>query len=203
MKPKEIVESGYDRVHYFYHDRRLQGFWSNIAELDAFIKRVPKGGGVLDAGCGSGYVAEVLENHGFKVTGIDISRRMLELAKKNAPRSSFLRMDLTKLKLPRQSFDGVICLYSIIHVPRRSHLGVLRNFHRVLKPRGILAIHMGWGDHVGVEADWLGSGVPMYWSHFDKETNLSLIGKAGFHVASAKPSRQRDGTHLFVVAQKD
>ena len=202
MKPKEIVERGYDRIHQFYHEKRMAEFWSTTRELNSFVERLPEEGVVLDAGCGSGYVSALLENGGFHVTGIDISKKMLALAKKNAPRSRFIRMDMTDLKLPSKSFDGVICLFSIIHVPRRSHLGVLRSFRRVLKPGGILAIHLGWGDYVGTETDWLGSGATLYWSHFDKQTNLSLLGKAGFCVLSAWPSKQKDGTqHLFAIAQ--
>ncbi len=156
----------------------------------------------MDAGCGSGYIASILANRGLQVTGIDVSRKMLELAKKNAPKSSFLRMDMRRLDFPRQSFDGVICLYSIIHVPRRFHQRILRGFYRVLKPGGLLAIHMGWTGYVGIEEDYLGSGVTLYWSMFGKERNLAMLRDAGFNAIISKPSKQKDGTHLFVLARK-
>jgi hypothetical protein len=93
-------------------------------------------------------------------------------------------------------------LYSIFHVPRRYHLGILKRFYKVLRPKGLLAIHMGWGDWVGVEENWLGGGAPMYWSHFGRGKNIALIRKARFRIVQSKASRQKDGTHLFVVARK-
>lgn len=165
VKPDRVVESGYDEIHQLYHERRVKNFWSVRPDINALVKRLSKGDSILDVGCGSGYIASILEKQGFKVTGIDVSRKMLELAKKNAPSSRFLKMDMRTLGFPPRSFDGVICLYSIIHVPRRFHQGILKGFHRVLKPGGLLATHMGWTDYVGTEEDWLGGGATMYWSH--------------------------------------
>jgi len=136
------------------------------------------------------------------VTGIDISAKMLELARINSPQSKFLKMDMKRLDFEKQSFDGIICLYSIFHVPRRYHLGILKRLRRVLKPQGLLAIHMGWGAWVGIEENWLGGGAPMYWSHFGKGKNIDLIRRAKFHIILSKPSRQKDGIHLFALAQK-
>ena len=136
------------------------------------------------------------------MTGIDISAKMLELARTNSPQSTFLRMDMKRLDFPKESFDGIICLYSIFHVPRRYHLGILKQFRRVLRPRGFVAIHMGWGEWVGIEENWLGGGVPMYWSHFGKGKNIDLIRRAKFHIILSKAARQKDGVQLFVLAQK-
>jgi ubiquinone/menaquinone biosynthesis C-methylase UbiE len=197
-----IVEEGYDRIAQLYHQRRIERFWTVAPDVEALAKRLPAGGAILDVGCGSGYIASILENKGYRVTGIDISTKMLELAKMNAPHSTFLRMDMKKLDFPRESFDAVVCLYSIFHVPRRYHLGILKRFRRVLKPRGLLAIHMGWGEWSGIEENWLGGGAPMYWSHYGRGKNLALVRKAKFGIIVSKASRQKDGTHLFVLAQK-
>lgn len=202
MNSEKIVEVGYDRICQLYHKRRIDRFWSVAPDLDAFAKRLPTGSSILDVGCGSGYIASMLESQGFKVTGIDISEKMLELARENAPHSTFLGMNMKRLDSPKESFDGVACLYSIIHVPRRYHLGILKRFHSALKPRGLLAIHMGWRDWAGIEENWLGGGVRMYWSHFGRGKNIALIRRAKFDVLLSRASRQKDGTHLFVLAQK-
>jgi len=202
LNSERIVEAGYDKISQLYHRRRVERFWSVAPDLNSFLKLVAAGGAVLDAGCGSGYIASIMEKRGFTVTGIDISTKMLELARKNATQSTFRRMNMRKLDFPNETFDGVLCLYSIIHVPRRYHLGILRGFRRVLKPKGILAIHMGWSDWVGIEDNWLGTGVPLYWSHFGRGKNLDLVKKAKFDVKLSRASRQKDGTHLFVLAQR-
>jgi ubiquinone/menaquinone biosynthesis C-methylase UbiE len=201
VNTEKIVEEGYDKLAQLYHKRRIERFWTVAPDVEGLAKRLAPGSAILDVGCGSGYIASVLENRGFKVTGIDISIAMLELAKSNSPRSTFLRMDMKRLDFPRESFDGIICLYSIFHVPRRYHQGILKRFHRVLKPKGFLAVHMGWGEWVGIEDNWLGGGAPMYWSHYGRGKNLALVQKAKFDVIMSKASKQKDGTHLFVLAQ--
>jgi 2-polyprenyl-3-methyl-5-hydroxy-6-metoxy-1,4-benzoquinol methylase len=144
--PERIVESGYDKIHQIYHELRAQRFWTNESEIRSFARRLPEGGMVLDAGSGSGFVASMLEKRGFRVTGIDLSRKMLRLARRNAPKSRFRRLNMRTLSFPADTFDGIICMYAIIHVPRRFHRGIIEGFHRTLKPMGILAIHKGWGD---------------------------------------------------------
>ena len=202
MDSGKVVESGYDRIAQLYHQRRIDRYWTAARDIEIIANLLSPGSSILDVGCGSGYVSSKLEDKGFKVTGIDISTKMLELATKNAPHSTFLRMDMKMLDFPRESFDCVLCLYSIIHIPRRYHAGILKGFHRVLKTKGLLAVHMGWSEWAGVEEDWLGGGVPMYWSHYGRGKNLALIQKAKFDTLISKASKQKDGTHLFVLAQK-
>jgi ubiquinone/menaquinone biosynthesis C-methylase UbiE len=202
MNSGKIVEEGYDKIAQLYQRRRIDRFWKVAPEIDALTTRLAPRSTVLDVGCGSGYIASILEDKEFRVTGIDVSTGMLELARANVPRSTFVRMDMRRLDFPKESFDCILCLYSIFHVPRRYHLGILRGFHRVLKAKGLLAIHMGWSEWAGVEDNWLGGGVPMYWSHYDRGKNLALIQKAKFDTLISKASKQKDGTHLFVLAQK-
>jgi ubiquinone/menaquinone biosynthesis C-methylase UbiE len=202
VNSERIVESGYDRIYQLYHKRRVDRFWYVAPDIEALTKRLRPGSAILDVGCGSGYIASILQNKGFRVTGIDISTKMLELARANSPSSTFLRMDMKRLDFPNESFDGIVCFYSIFHVPRRFHLAILKLFRRVLKPKGLLAIHMGWGEWAGIEADWLGGGVPMYWSHYGKGKNLALVRKAKFKIILWRASKQKDVTHLFVLAQK-
>jgi SAM-dependent methyltransferase len=196
----DIVEASYDHIAEWYNIRRH--LWSNKKELEDFVRRLPDGARVLDAGCGPGYASSYLSKRGFAATGIDISRRMLAIAERKAPQATFLRMDMRSMDFPSKSFDGIVCLYAIIHVPRRSHRRILSRFRKFLKPNGLLLICTGWGDYVGVEDDWAVAGTKMYWSHFDKETNLKMIKQVGFRIIWSRPSRKHDGTHLFVLAKR-
>ena len=56
---------------------------------DAFITQLPSGAHVLDVGCGSGVKSEYLIAHGFKVTGIDISDKRLDIARREVPEGEF------------------------------------------------------------------------------------------------------------------
>src|SRR5476651_1556248 len=54
--------------------------------IDLFLAHLNPNSHVLDVGCGSGYpIASYLIEHGLQVTGIDASKKLLKIAKKNCP----------------------------------------------------------------------------------------------------------------------
>jgi len=196
MRPTEIVRRGYDALASKYHaQRNLVG---HRRELLDFMARLPGGGRVLDAGCGSGKVAASLLRRGLSVTGIDISSGMLSLASRVAVGATLRRMDLRRMRFPRASFDGVLCLYALIHVPRRDHARALRGFRRVLRTGGLLLIVMGRDDLAHDFDEFL--GIPMYWSHYDGERNRELLSEAGFSVLWSRNVGPRGDRHLWAFA---
>lgn len=191
------MRRGYDAIAAKYHAQRKLDL--HRRELEAFVRGVPRGGKVLDAGCGSGKVAAVLLRRGLAVTGIDISTGMLSLAATVAPRARLQRMDMRRLQFPAASFDGVLCLYSMIHVPRRDHVRILRGFHRVLRPRGHLLIVMGREDIAQDRDDFLGT--PMYWSHFGGERNRKMLAESGFTILWSREVGPIGDRHLWALAR--
>lgn len=92
-KPADVVEEGYDTIARAYHDQRDR--FKSDEVLGSFISLLPSGGEVLDAGCGAGIpVVRFLVDAGFKVTGVDISSSMLELARIHITEAQFMKMDL-------------------------------------------------------------------------------------------------------------
>jgi ubiquinone/menaquinone biosynthesis C-methylase UbiE len=141
---KDIVREGYDRIAEQYDDDISRSHFSEETELDEFMSLVKPGGHVLDAGCGSGRrVAQVLVDNGFQVTGIDISQKMIDLAKHLLPEATFEVGDMTALKFEDDSFDGIVSTYAIFHVPRTEHLNLFLDFHRFLKKGGVLLFSIG------------------------------------------------------------
>lgn len=55
---------------------------------------------VVDLGCGSGVTAKLLNDAGFDVLGVDISREMIDLAARTAPRSTFVVASLFEVEIP-------------------------------------------------------------------------------------------------------
>jgi ubiquinone/menaquinone biosynthesis C-methylase UbiE len=197
LKQGEIVRKGYDNLAEKYHIFR-QAF-DNEIELDEFVKLLPINSKVLDVGCGAGVpVAKFLAERGFDVTGIDFSRNMLRLARKNAPKAKFLLRDMTKLEFAADSFDGLIAFYSIIHVPRENHFSLFRSFLRILRPQGIMLICLGPDEW---EANDKYYGVEMFWSHYDPKKSLQLLKKAGFEVLSDKILVRGGEKHYWILAR--
>jgi len=106
--------------------------------LWAFLGDV-SGKRVLDAGCGTGYLTRHLHDKGAHVTGIDLSERMLEIARASRPDLDFRQDSCTDLHtLTDASFDAIVANYVLMDVPDLS--ATLHAFHRVLKPNGIAVV---------------------------------------------------------------
>lgn len=208
MEKKEIVRTGYNKVA-----ERLQEISGLEKEgneelhyLANFSSRIPPGGLVLDAGCGNGVYSHYLSDK-FKVTGVDISEKQIKLARQNAPKAEFICKDMTKINYPDENFDGILSYYSIIHVPRDEHFDLLSNFYRMLKIKGvvILVFHIS-DDPESCAKDFFDRGVKMYWSGFDKKTNLIMLKNIGFKIIWSKSVKESpkwgDSSHLFVFAEK-
>lgn len=106
---------------------------------------------VLDAGCGPGKYFELLAARGALVTGIDVSDRMIELARQRlGPEADLRIVDLSQpLEMfPDTYFDFVnapLCLDYI-----EDWKAVFKEFRRILKPSGLLQFSCG---HPATDAD--------------------------------------------------
>jgi ubiquinone/menaquinone biosynthesis methyltransferase len=93
---------------------------------------------VLDLACGTGDIAFELASRDARVVGLDITHRMLEIARRKPHRSrhrvSFVTGDMTSLPFPDDAFDLVTTGYGLRNVPQLST--TLVEIHRVLKSGG-------------------------------------------------------------------
>lgn len=130
---EESVDSTYDRISEEYAERYPEPskHTEDFAELLG-------GGKVLDAGCGPGSDSGFLFSQGFDVVGVDLSKGMIETARRRFPGVEFRRNDLRELDFPENEFDGIIANMSLNHLERDDMEGVLDDFSYFLKPGGIL-----------------------------------------------------------------
>ncbi|WP_079054250.1 class I SAM-dependent DNA methyltransferase [Streptomyces graminilatus] len=91
---------------------------------------------VADIGSGPGGVTARVHALGVPVFGVDLSPRMVALARRAHPELRFHVGSMTSLDLPDETLGGVLALYSIIHVPDAALPTVFAEFHRVLAPGG-------------------------------------------------------------------
>ncbi|WP_131785655.1 class I SAM-dependent methyltransferase [Protofrankia symbiont of Coriaria ruscifolia] len=180
--PKDVVRRGYDAV-----SRRYRGDDAQEGQYGPWItrlqQRVRSAATILDLGCGCGVpVARALDKAGHTVTGVDLSEVQLHRARALVPHATFMHADATVVNFPPASFDAVVCLYALIHMPLIEQPGLLTRIATWLRPGGWLLATTGQQAWTGTDDDWLGSGAPMWWSHTDATTYRSWIAQAGLTV---------------------
>ena len=91
----------------------------------------------LDIGCGSsGRIIDLLISRGFDVEGLDISSRMIELAKQGHPNVTFHHADICEWEFPRK-YDLISAWDSIWHLPLAQQEPVLKKILHGLTSDGI------------------------------------------------------------------
>jgi len=196
----EVVRRGYDEIADRYLAARVTG--RDLGLLPELIGRLSSDDAVLDAGCGAGVpVTTQLVDADLEVVGIDLSSAQVRLAGSHIPGAHLAQADLVALPFGDRSFEGLVSYYAVIHVPRSEHRAVFDEFRRVLVPGGVALLCLGAGD-VAEDHDpesWLGA--PMFWSHFDADTNLEMLRASGFDLIRHElvEDPMNHGRHLFAL----
>ncbi len=140
-------DSGFYNFGYWGSGARNQGE-ASLALVDRLVAKIPNPHGrVLDVACGMGASSAQLAKtyRPEDIVGINLSDAQLGEARKRAPRSTFLRMDATRLEFPAASFDAVVCVEAAFHFHTRDDF--LREAFRILKPGGWLVLSDGIGNN--------------------------------------------------------
>jgi SAM-dependent methyltransferase len=175
------------------------------ASIDAFADSVGELGPVLDVGCGPGTVTGYLAERGLDVSGVDLSPRMIENARRLYPQCRFRVASATELDLGEASLGGVLGWWSLFNLPRAVLPQVLAHFAYALKPGGhfIAGTHVGDEDAVRTEAY---GGVPVRWTthRWQPEQLVELIERAGLTtVAELRlPADEFSGPGVVVMARR-
>lgn len=177
----EVVRDGYDALgdRYVAWARQIEDDPRDrfAAELTA---RLEPGADVLDLGCGPGIPTGALLAERFTVLGVDASPVQVERARRDVPNATFMQADMAEIGFPPASFDAVVALYSLTHVPREMHAELFERIARWVRPNGLFLASLG----ARGSEDWLGKwlGVEMFFSSWDADTNRRLLRDAGFEL---------------------
>jgi SAM-dependent methyltransferase len=199
---RDLVRRGYDALsHHYRRDDAEDGQYAPwLAELHC---RLPPSAAVLDLGCGCGVpVARYLAAAGHRVTGVDISGVQIERARRLVPAGVFCQVDATRLRMPPDSFDAVVCLYALIHMPLAEQPQLIHRIATWLRPGGCLLATVGHGAWTGTEDNWLGGPAPMWWSHADAATYRSWLQQADLVITSEDVVPEGSSAHTLFWAYR-
>ncbi len=135
------MEAAYDAIAEWYdtavragsliHDLVLPTIWDMIGSID--------GQRICDLACGQGIVSRQLAMRGAVVTGVDISARLLDIARRDEDTDplgiAYQQDDAQELgTLPDASVDGVVCNMALMDIPDVE--ATFRAVQRILQPAG-------------------------------------------------------------------
>jgi demethylmenaquinone methyltransferase/2-methoxy-6-polyprenyl-1,4-benzoquinol methylase len=127
------IADRYDFITRFLSFGRDAAWKRRLIELAA----IEPGAAVLDLACGTGDLAFAAAARGARATGLDVTPRMIELARRK-PHGDALTWvvgDMTSLPFASGSFDRVTTGYGLRNVPDLPR--ALAEIHRVLRPGGV------------------------------------------------------------------
>lgn len=118
------------------------GYSRVLGEIYRAIRE--KGGKrVLDIGFGTGMLAGKLYADGYEITGVDFSRRMIEIAREKMPGAKLICHDFSQGlpgALAEETFDAIVCTYAIHHLTDGAKVEFLRELLERLAPGGRIYI---------------------------------------------------------------
>jgi len=192
-------------VELYYDDK------GDLLFIDNFLVKLPKKGKVLEVGCGAGQFTGYIMSKGFEVEGIDLSRKMLFLARKKVPGGKFKYMDMRKLDYKDEEFDGILSAYALIHIPAEEVVSTLKESKRVLKKGGMILIIVQKGEADKFIDEPLKPEEKIFVNLFSKRRLRNYLEKAGFKVIYEKLRKGRPETdsecdlgdeYLYMIGEK-
>lgn len=188
------VRASYDRVAEQYEAAfgdELDKNPLHRAILDCFVTLVSTSGGdgpIGDVGCGPGHVAAYLSQRGLRVVAIDLSPRMVDVARRRYSVLDVRVGSMTSLDVPDAAWAGLVAIYSIIHLPIDDRRQAYREFARVLRPGAwiLVAFHVDSastqaGDSIHVD-ELLGQAVDLDGYFLSPDEVATDLHEAGFDI---------------------
>ena len=117
----------------------------HLRERVVTLAGLRRGDYVLDVGCGTGTMATMMAQRvgtEGQVVGIDLSPRMIEIAKRKGQMVQliFLQANAEDIPYPDNYFHTVTITFALHEMPRAARYNTLNEIHRVLKPGGRLVV---------------------------------------------------------------
>ena len=198
----------------------------DIRELAKYASADEK---ILDSGCASGRLFEVLR--GVDYYGIDISEKLIEIAKEKYSRGKFQVADALDLPFSKNFFDKVYSVSVLHNIPSREfQIQYLKEVRRILKPKGVLIFRVwdfwkrkeGWKlflkytllklmgkskmDFYDVFVPWKKSSgeilIQRYFHCFTKREIEDLIKQSGFKIKESWRGGKDPRTNIYIIAEK-
>lgn len=189
----KITEETYDEIAHHFSPvlREENGSRLEIEAVEEFLSLLPDKNKckIADLGCGVGKHGRFCAERGYRVTGLDISRRMIALADKYNKDENYATIDLLEIAdmcdFPTQeTYDGIISFYAFIHLTLEQAKTALINLKKHLNKNAVVAITVYKGKRDGVYPEFLPgmtkSNLKLYCRDYQLDELKRLIKDTGY-----------------------
>jgi ubiquinone/menaquinone biosynthesis C-methylase UbiE len=180
------IEKSYDFLYDIYE--KSFGADSEDKFIEKFEKLVPKNAKILELGCGGGKLTIDLYNKGYKnIEGVDLSEKMLSIARKKLPNVKFTKMNFLDLasNYPKESFDVVFGAYCFCHIPKSDMVKALKAANYVLKKGGLVFAITQYGSEELMLDEPLYKGKKIFMNRMNENEIRGYCENAGFSFAGS------------------
>jgi SAM-dependent methyltransferase len=139
-----------------YYDAHADEFCRNTVGVDMselyapFLREIPPGAAILDAGSGSGRDSAFFIRKGYRVLSIDASSEMVAATSRLSGQPALLmRFDEVAFDA---AFDGIWACASLLHVARQDLPPTLERMAKALKPGGVFYLSFKYGGSERIES---------------------------------------------------
>lgn len=134
-------------------------YWeSGQAQADMLVSVIPNGAKVLDFGCGDGRVAIPLAAHGYEITAVDASQKMLDRLTERAPGLTTVQAAADGIAghFGRRKMDAIYSLAVLIHHSYADCLDIITALWAATKLGGTLVLDWPVSDQAAEADSWIG-----------------------------------------------
>ena len=167
--------------------------------IKEFAKSLHSGDKVLDVGSGSGLPnAAYLSEQGINVTGIDVSDKLLKMAKHHAPKATFVQISITNFTSDHK-YDGVVAWDSLFHLAIDEHEAVFRKIYSLLNRGGMFVFtHGGSAGEISGQMH----NQAFTYSSLGPDKTKQLLESLGFRIIMWILDKSESNGYLKALVQK-
>lgn len=198
MHPDDIAVR-YDCIAQWWQTQHRNSLYG-IAQLERAIRFTSRKQLALDIGCGSsGRFIKILNEHGFKVEGLDISQEMIDLAQQLHPEITFYRADICCWSPPKP-YSLIVAWDSTFHLPLERQEPVMKKLCNALEPDGVFMFTCG-GGYKQSEVSGTFQGQDFEYSTLGVNTFLKILTEHQCTCLHLEYDQYPEN-HVYIIAQK-
>lgn len=175
-------------------------YWARRFYAKIISRITPKGGKILEIGCGFGDLLRFLEED-FETIGTDVSADAIKEARKNLKKTRLEVLSAEEIgKLGINTFDTIIASHTLEHL--KEPKGVIKLVSKLLKTKGIFFVVIPNPDSVGRKLkgkNWIGYRDKTHISLYTPKQWINLLQKSGFIIRKTFGDGLWDSPYIPIV----